>query len=171
MRELERVTGAKQLVFVDSMIDEPTGHVDMYMTFVARRTVVIGQFLDKDEPNAEVLNRIADSLSNTIFEGEALKVVRVPMPPRRQGIFPERNTGIFRSFTNVVYLNGLLILPSYEGVTKDQEQAVRDIYAGLLPAWKIQFVDCSRPSQFGGALHCLVSNLGETPFLGKSQLE
>ncbi len=171
LRELKRITGAKKLVMLDAMIDEPTGHLDMFMTLVDRQTVVVGEFLDPNEPNAQVLDGIADLLGNTMFEDEPLRVVRLPMPPRREGRFAGRNTGVFRSFTNVVYLNGVLLVPSYEGLSEDYEQSARDTYAGLLPHWKIEFIDCSRPSLFSGALHCLVSNLGETPFIGETQDE
>ncbi len=165
VRELERVTGAKKLVLVDAMIDEPTGHLDMFMTFVDHQTVVVGQFVDPSEPNAQLLDRIAETLSNTEFDGKPLKVVRIPMPARRKGLFAQRNTGIFQSFTNVVYLNGMLFIPTYEGEAAKYEQSVQETYAGLLPDWEIQFIDCSRVSLFSGALHCLVSNLGDTPYL------
>lgn len=169
LQELKRVTGAKELALVDSMIDEATGHLDLFMTFVDRQTAVVGDFSDPSEPNAARLDEIADSLAKLSVDGKPLNVVRVPMPPRRKSEFEGTRTGMFQSFTNVVYLNGLLLVPSYQGEAERFEKAVYDVYASLLPDWEIQFVDCTRPSLFGGALHCLVANLGDTPMRQDSE--
>ena len=93
IRELERVTGAKKLVMVDPMADEATGHLDMFMTFVDRQTVVVGQFLDRHEPNAARLDGIADLLSHLEFEGQPLKVVRLPNAGAARRGVRGRNTG------------------------------------------------------------------------------
>ncbi|PAY20942.1 hypothetical protein CKO51_03445 [Rhodopirellula sp. SM50] len=151
-RELQRICGAKRLVVVKSLQDEPTAHVDMFLTFVDPVTVVVGQYTDPDDPNTAVLDEVARQLSKMDHEGQRLRVHRVPMP-KKQG------DNHFRTYTNVVFANGVLLVPSYAG-QESLESEVRDIYQKLLPNWEIVFIDCSRIIELDGALHCLTANLG-----------
>lgn len=156
MRELKRVTGADNLCFVNTLMGEPTQHIDLFMTFVNATTVMVGKYDEQTDPNAGVLDSIATSLSKVVVSGKPLKVVRVPMPGYQHPWFP--------SYTNVVFANGVLLVPSYAGESKRVESEVKRIYQSLLPGWDVQLVDCSRLRYRGGALHCLVSNVGDTPY-------
>ncbi|WP_259632322.1 agmatine deiminase family protein [Stieleria sedimenti] len=150
-RELQRICGAKKLVVVKSLEDEPTSHVDMFLTFVDPVTVVVGQYADPDDPNTAILDEVARQLSKMDHEGQRLRVHRVPMP--------KRGDNHFRTYTNVVFANGVLLVPSYAG-HESLESEVRGIYHKLLPNWEIVFIDCSRIIELDGALHCLTANLG-----------
>ncbi|WP_147867782.1 agmatine deiminase family protein [Stieleria maiorica] len=149
--ELMRITGAKELVVVPTLENEPTSHVDMFLTFVDPVTVVVGQYSDADDPNAAVLDEVARQLSEFNDDGQRLRVHRVPMSPRTDDHF--------RTYTNVVFGNGVLLVPSYAGHER-LEADVRQIYQTLLPDWEIVFIDCTRLIELDGALHCLVTNLG-----------
>lgn len=155
VRDLRRVTGAKELIFVDTLIGEETAHVDLFMTFTDPTTVVVGEFEDSTNVNAAHLDHVADLLSKVVVESKPLTVVRVPMP---------EGNGLFPTFTNVVYVNGVLLVPSYSGDAQKLEPVVRGIYEKLLPDWQVDFIDCTRICAKGGGLHCLVSNLGATRF-------
>lgn len=156
IRELRRITGAKKWYFVDTLIGEPTQHIDLFMTFVSPTTVVVGQYEDPTDPNAHLLDQTAAQLSKIACSAQPLNVVRIPMPGREESFFP--------SYTNVVFANGILLVPSYKGESEAKELRVKEIYETLLPDWKVHFIDCSQLRRRGGALHCLVSNLGCTPF-------
>ncbi|TWU07529.1 agmatine deiminase family protein [Stieleria varia] len=155
-KETLRVTGAKQLVMIDTLMGEPTRHIDMFMTFVTPTTVVVGKYSDRNNPNSVVLDRVAQKLEGVIVDGKPLTVVRIPMPESQDDTFP--------TYTNVVFANGMLLVPSYQGQPQEVESQVKSIYSELLPDWEIRFVDCTRLRDRGGALHCMVSNLGPTEF-------
>ena len=155
-RELRRVTGARKWLFVNTLIGEPTEHIDLFMTFVSPTTVVVGEYADRTDPNAALLDETAAQLGRIVVNDRPLQVVRIPMPAREGIAFP--------SYTNVVSANGVLLVPSYSGEPKEKELKVKQVYEALLPDWDVQFVDCTRLGPAGGALHCLVSNLGDTPF-------
>ncbi len=155
-RELRRITGATKWHFVETLIGELTEHVDLFMTFVSPTTVVVGEYDDPTDPNAARLDETASQLSEIVFDGQPLEVVRIPMPRAEGPHFP--------SYTNVVFANGILLVPSYKGESTEKEMRVKEVYEALLPGWKVHFIDCSRLRNKGGALHCLVSNLGDTPF-------
>ncbi|MGB7344600.1 MAG: agmatine deiminase family protein [Pirellulaceae bacterium] len=147
-KELQRITGAKKIIFVHPLIGESTGHIDMFMTFTDSNTVVVSKSENPNDPNRQLLDRHATTLGN-LTGNEKLEVIRLPMRE-------ERGVG-FQSYTNVVFANGVLLVPSYANKVEDE---VRATYERLLPDWRIEFIDCSRLLARGGALHCLVSNLG-----------
>lgn len=156
-RELRRITGADQMLLVDTLIGEKTNHIDLFIAFTDANTVVVSQSEDRNDPNAKILDRAAELLGTLKSGGKNLRVVRIPIPESDGQSFP--------SYTNVVFANGMLLVPSYAGeANREREAAVRDIYQRLLPGWQIQFIDCTRLRQRGGALHCLVSNLGPSRF-------
>jgi agmatine/peptidylarginine deiminase len=156
-RELKRGTGATELSLIDTLVGELTEHVDLFVTFTGPTTVVVGEVANQQDPNAAMLDRVATTLGQVTTSGQRLTVERIPMP--------ESNGQWFPSYTNVVYANGVLLVPSYEGdANREREAIVRQTYERLLPGWEVVFVDCTRLRQRGGALHCLVANLGPTQF-------
>jgi agmatine/peptidylarginine deiminase len=156
IRELRRITGADDLLFVDWLQDEKTHHVDLFATFVSPSTVVVGEFAGQENPNAARLDDLAERLGGVEVDGKPLQVVRIPMPDSTGTSYP--------TFTNVVFANGVLLVPTYAGEPKQLEPQVRALYEELLPSWKVEFIDCTRLCAQGGALHCMVSNLGSTEF-------
>ncbi|MCC9602832.1 agmatine deiminase family protein [Stieleria sp. JC731] len=154
--QLRRMTGAKDIAFVDWMIGEKTKHVDIFLTFVDASTVVVGQYDDASNPNAGLLDQIAKQLSHFSVDEKPLHVVRIPMPSTSGQCFP--------TYTNVVFANGLLLVPSYPDLAKEEQDRAESIYRALLPDWDVAFVDSTQLCPNGGALHCLVSNLGNAKF-------
>ncbi len=147
------VYGAATVAILEPLSGEGTGHVDMFATFTDESTVVVGSYERVTDPeNAAILDRNAAKLASIRIGQRKLRVVRIPMPSRRDELWP--------TFTNVVYANGRLLVPSYESTTPRQMKTVRDIYGALLPGWEIRFIRVDDLIGSGGALHCVVSNLG-----------
>ncbi len=153
--------GVQKLVTLAPLLGEPTGHVDMFATFVSRNTVVVGKYDPKVEPeNADVLDHNASVLANVTTDSGPLRVVRVPMP--------QRDGEVWRTYTNVIFANGLLLVPSYPDTDQSDLPEVLSSYRQLLPDWKVETVDSSTLIQSGGSLHCISMNLGR---LGEIRLE
>jgi agmatine/peptidylarginine deiminase len=148
--------GASEVVVLERLVDEETGHVDMFATFTAPDTIVIGQYDSVyDELNAAVLDRNAEKLRGVRTALGPLKVHRIPMPGRAGGCW--------RTYTNVVFVNGVLLLPSYGPKYKLPEQQAIELYSRLLPTWQIKLIDCARVIQDRGALHCSTMNITRLP--------
>jgi agmatine/peptidylarginine deiminase len=148
-RRLRQYFGATQVVFLDRLDGEPTGHADMFATFTSPDTIVVGSYDPIVDPvNSEILERNAAILSGIVTStGKPLNVYRVPMPPR---------TGdIWRTYTNGIYANGVLLLPVYPHVDPVGERQTYEIFHRLLPGWKVVGIDATEVIQFGGALHCI----------------
>lgn len=144
--------GADEVLVLEPLVGEPTGHVDMFATFTAVNHVIVGQFSADDDPlNAEILDRNAQRLALVVTPRGPLNVVRIPMPP------PEFET--WRTYTNVLYANGTLLVPIYPGIDGRRRRHALAVYRQALPGWKIVGIDCSELIQSGGAIHCVTMNL------------
>jgi agmatine/peptidylarginine deiminase len=141
--------GADELVILEPLSGESTGHVDMFAVFTSADTVVVGSYLPEMDPiNAELLDRNAARLSEVkLSNGDPLKVERMPMPPHHDNNF--------RTYTNGIFTNGTLLMPVYPGVDPAGERQAREMFRRLLPGWEIIGIDVTGIIQYGGALHCV----------------
>ncbi|HEY1066802.1 MAG TPA: agmatine deiminase family protein, partial [Pirellulales bacterium] len=148
---LREYYGAEQAVFLEPLHGEGTGHVDMFACFVAADTVVVGKYDPQFDPkNAAVLDRNAETLAGLKTAAGALKVERVPMPSNEDGVW--------RSYTNIVFANGVVLMPTYDRDEAGRAEALA-VYRRLLPERKVTPIDASSIITMGGALHCLSLNL------------
>ena len=151
--ELTRQLGAIDLVVLESLVGEETEHVDMFATFTSPNTVVVGSYDPKIDPiNAEILDRNAELLSKIRTRSGPLKVFRIPMG--------SRHDECWRTYTNCIYANGVLLVPSYG--EQDDPKILREViatYKSLLPGWKVTTVDASDLIVDGGALRCASLNI------------
>ncbi len=149
--------GAEQVVFLERMRGEPTGHVDMFAAFTSPNTVVIGRYSQKGDPvNAAILDRNAARLAALEGAYGKLRVVRIPMPCR-----PRRESGVdlWPTHTNVIFGNRKLLVPIYPGLDAEAESAAISVFEELLPERDIVGIDASLLLPTGGSLHCATLNL------------
>lgn len=149
---MRRHFGCEEVIYLEPLAGEGTSHVDMFTVFTSADTVVVGQYHPAVDPvNAELLDRNAERLSSVVVDGRPLRVVRIPMPTNRDGVW--------RTYTNVLFANGTLLVPSYPGVDPEAERAAVEIYRRLLPDWNVVAIDISTLIRKGGGLHCLAVNV------------
>jgi agmatine/peptidylarginine deiminase len=139
-----------------SLSGEPTGHLDMFATIVAPLTVVIGQYDPAvDADNAKWLDWCAHQLASRPTSRGPVTVARIPMPPH--------DDGVWRTYTNVVFANGVLLVPAYPDVCPDLDAKAREVFARLLPDWRVVSIDCEGLVPRNGALHCVTMGLPSLP--------
>ncbi len=162
--------GLHQILTLEPLQGEPTGHVDMFMTFIAHNTVLVGKYDSAEEPeNAAILDQNAAELAKVETSEGPLQVVRIPMP--------RHDDGIWRTYTNVIYANGVVLLPAYPNIDEPGLRETLATYRSLLPGWDVVPIDTSSLIEFSGALHCLSMNLAKignlpelpAPFLRSSR--
>jgi agmatine/peptidylarginine deiminase len=150
---LEDLYGCGEIVLLEPLRGESTGHIDMFATFVSPQTVIIGELDERIDPvNSAVLERNARRLAQVQTPQGPLEVLRVPMPP------PVGR--VWRTYLNVLYGNGTLLVPVYAGHDPQGRALALRTFERALPDWKITPVDCSELIRLGGALHCITMNLG-----------
>ena len=146
--------GAREVVYLNVLKREPTGHLDVFATFLATDMVVIGSYPRFHDPqNSLLLDANAERLAGIQTSSGPLKVVRVTMAPHDSRFFGG-------TYANVVFANGTLLVPSY-GI--DQDQDALETYQRLLPDWNVIPIDCGALIIGEGAAHCVTLNLQSWP--------
>lgn len=153
-RTLQRLTGASTIIPVEPLLGEPTGHLDLFATFTAADSLILGKYPVGSDANAAGLDQLAQQLRGIKTTGGELKVTRIPMPPR-----PESGEWRGQSYTNVVYANGKLLMPSYGEWENSLEQEAIAVFRRLLPNYTIVTIATDALASRGGALHCATYNL------------
>lgn len=150
---MRRIYGLERVVILEPLDGEPTGHVDMFATFPSANTVVVARCDPEFDPeNAAILDRNAAKLSKLQTAKGPLRVIRIPMPPH--------DDGIWRTYTNVVYANGVLLVPIYARLDQVERTKAIDTFVRLLPQWKVVGINANHIIESDGALHCITMNLG-----------
>ena len=148
--------GSTQTVFLEPLMGEPTGHVDMFACFTAPNVVVVGSYSPAADPlNAAVLDRNAARLGGLATASGPLRVVRVPMPPHQDGNW--------RTYTNIVFANSVVLVPTYRGVDRAGREKALETFARLMPGWKVIGIDSTNLIQGGGALRCITTGVPLAP--------
>jgi agmatine/peptidylarginine deiminase len=148
----------KQWTYMTPLIGEPTGHVDMFATFTSPTTVLVGAYESGDDPqNTALLEESARTLAEVKIDGEPLRVVRIPMPPHRDGLW--------RTYTNVIFANGVVLVPQYPDCCPELDRRALEIYREVLPDWQVVGINASTLIAKRGSLHCCSLNLPIMPSL------
>ena len=147
---------AKKVIWIDEGLtaDHTDGHIDNIARFVAPGRVVCQSPAGADDPNAQILDRIARTLeSATDATGRRLEVVRIP------GVGLYRN-GLGEvspaSHMNFVIANGVVVVPVYGTPT---EHAAVEALQGVFKDRKVIGVSsrgllgCGAAG--GGSFHCI----------------
>jgi agmatine/peptidylarginine deiminase len=146
-------------VHLKPLEDEPTGHADMFMTLAASNKAVVGFYrADEDRVNAQILDENAGVLKGEPTKDGPMEVLRVPMPSHRDGNW--------RTYTNVIYANGVVLVPQYPETDPELDKIALQVFRDALPDWKVVGIDCSKLITKRGALHCISRNV---PSLGNGQ--
>lgn len=137
-----------QLVVLESLDNEVTGHVDMFTSFISPRDVMLAQVDPSLDPiNAQILERNASRLKQVRIGDQPLRVHRVPIPPR-QG-------KSWSAYTNAVVAGDLVLLPTFKNDAPQVTAAAKAVYAKLMPSKTIETIDMTTMKELQGELHCL----------------
>ncbi len=147
--------GISRYIKMDILPYDQIHHIDMHMKLLDEETLLVGQYPTgvADGPQIELNLQYVLNNFQTCF-GKPYKVVRIPMPPHN-GNYPP--TGNYRTYTNSVFVNKTVIVPTYE--LQYDTTALR-IYREALPGYKIVGIDCNAIIPSLGAIHCITKEIG-----------
>src|SRR5690348_6032002 len=77
------------------------------------------------------------------------------MPPDAGGDYPNTG-GDYRTYTNAVFVNKTIILPTY---TQQYDTTAVRIYREALPGYNIQSINCNSIIPASGAIHCITKEV------------
>ena len=150
--------GSRRIVLLEPLRGETTGHPDMFACFTDPRTIVVGAYPKAVDPvNAAVLDRNAALLAKVQVAGGKLRVVRLPMP--------DNHDDLWRTYTNGLFANGLLLVPHYPGADTAGQRKAMATFRSLLPGWEVRGIDAGKLIAREGALRCITMHVppGDTP--------
>jgi agmatine deiminase len=138
-----------------SLINDHTdGHVDTIARFVAPHVAVCMEPLDSDDPNAHVLEQVANQLARfRDAKGRKLVVKRVAAPGR---VVSRTGQLLPASYLNFYITNTSVIVPVYG--SRHDERAVDQI-AALFPGRRAIGSSAKEILEGGGAFHCITDSL------------
>ena len=149
---LERYFGCRTWLCLEPLVGEPTGHVDTFVTFLAPDQAVVGKCDPQIDPtNADILDRAAEELRRQQTPDGPMRVSRIPFPPRLGGKW--------RSYTNVILANGVILVPTFSDVDPALQEEALGLYARLLPGWEVVGINADRLAESEGLLHCISLNV------------
>lgn len=152
INEFKRNCNLSDIVVLEPLRNEATRHVDMFAAFVAADHVVVASLDRRADPvNAAVLDRNARKLEAVEFEGKPLKVTRMPTPAR-EGKY-------WSTFTNVIFANDLVILPSFSDNPPAAVKNAVAVYKSVLPNHEVKVIDTSTLKKLEGSVHCMSINV------------
>lgn len=146
-------------------------HIDMHMKLVDEETLLVGEYPDGVADGPQINANIDYVLSNFNSKFETpYRVVRIPMPDSQGGNWPDDpwpNTASYRTYTNAVFVNKTIILPTYR---EEYDTTAMRIWEENMPGYNIVGIDCddsgSNIISLAGAIHCITHAVGvEDPLL------
>lgn len=139
---------------------ESTGHLDMFLTIAGPATVVLASYDPaEDHDNAVRTDDTARMLAGDItVDGRPLEVIRIRQPAIRDGCC--------RSYTNVIYGNGVVIVPQFPDTCPDLDREALEVYRRVFPDRRIVGIDVSKIIGKRGGLHCLSLSIPRLPGKG-----
>lgn len=147
---LKEALGVEKVLWLDEGLanDHTDGHIDNLARFVAPG-VVVCQAPYKKDPNAAVLDRIYEALSQmTDAKGRRLRVHRIPSPGLVLG---EDDEAIPASHMNFIIGVKTVVVPIY---SDSADEAVRAL-APLFPGRKVVGLSSNAILTGGGSFHCI----------------
>ncbi|MEM6469300.1 MAG: agmatine deiminase family protein [Planctomycetota bacterium] len=152
--QFKRACNLSELVVLERLSNEVTGHVDMFMTFVAPDHVVVGRLDPRRNPiNARILDRNAARLARIWVGSSPMQVTRVD--------FPTPNGKQWSSMTNVILANDLILLPRIDTDPPEILAAAKAMYQRVLPGYSVEMIDMTSMKALQGAIHCISMNVPE----------
>lgn len=148
-RLLNRHFGFEKWSYVLPLIGETTGHIDLFLTVGGPSTVLLASYdPDEDRDNAERMDANAQLLAGIVTDdGRPLEIIRIPQPAARDGCW--------RSYTNVIYGNGVVIVPQFPDFCPELDREALAIYRRAFPKRRVVGIDSSKIITKRGGLHCL----------------
>lgn len=140
----------KQLVVLQKLQNEATGHIDMLLKFASPTTLLATQ-LTKNMADYKVMSENIATLKEQI---PSIDVIQIPIATDNDSYEQLGNT--FYSYTNAVVLNQSVILPLYGEST---DELAFSIYQKVYPKHTIQGVFTKDIIQLKGALHCMTGQV------------
>jgi len=159
---LAEYVGCVDLIVTNSVTDDGTGHLDMYLKVLDDSRVLVGEYTapfanQHQSFNATRMNANADFIEAYVKpDGTGFTVERIPMPGHRSSNFGD----VPFTYINSTFFNHLNLWPAYEHppwtASRDAAEA---IWNEVLPEMTHIWIDSTELSFYSGAIHCVTRTI------------
>ena len=144
--------GVENAACLAPLENEPTGHVDQFVALLKTDLAVVAKADPSAEPiNSRRLDLSAQYVSQITTSQGPVQVHRIPTPPRWNLHW--------RTYTNIILANGILLMPSYSDVDPALEDEAETLYRKLMPGWEVKRINCDPLVKQEGYLRCISYNV------------
>ncbi|KAJ9528566.1 hypothetical protein QJQ45_020458 [Haematococcus lacustris] len=164
-----RPYGCTELIVVEALTADITGHVDMWMSWPDAHTLLVGQYTYEQSPWDHVLMQHTIARLQRLSRGR-FEVVVMPMPSNCQAVqrpgsdtwqapdtCPDELEPLTRTYLNALYLNDYVVVPVYDEA-RLQESAALDLWervAGGRYAGRVVTARADMMIEWSGSIHCM----------------
>lgn len=158
---LETFMGIHTYIKMPTLPYDGIHHIDMHMKLVDEETLLVSEYPQGVADGPQINANINYVLSNyTSKFGTPFRVVRIPAPPSTGGNYPDSN-GAYRTYTNAVFVNNTIILPTYR---EEYDTTALRIWGEVCPGYNLVGIDCDNTNNNiiaqSGAIHCITHTVG-----------
>ncbi len=153
--------GITNYIKMDQLTYDPIDHIDMHMKLLDEQTILVSRYPPGVADGPQIEANIDYVVSN--FQspfGSNYKIEWIDAPPSVGGNYPDTG-GSYRTFTNSVFVNKTVIVPTYR---PEVDVAALQKYEDLLPGYTIVGIDVDNPGEnlisLNGAIHCITHAIG-----------
>ncbi len=153
--------GIENYIKMETLQYDQIHHIDMHMKLLDEETLLVSKYPEGVADGPQIEDNIDYVLSNfsSVF-GTPYDVVWIDAPPSAGGNYPDTG-GYYRTFSNSVFVNGSVIVPTYR---PEVDGPALDLYQDMLPGYNIVGIDVDNPGEnlisLYGAIHCIVHTIG-----------
>ncbi len=151
--------GIDNYIKMDELPYDNISHLDMHMKLLDEETLLVGEFPEgvSDGPYIEAnLQYLLDNYQTAY--GREFNVIRIPMVPSPAGNYPPN--AHYRTYTNSLILNDLVLVPQYHDATLNAEAL--SIYEEAMPGYEIVGINMESVIGASGAIHCITREIAAT---------
>jgi agmatine/peptidylarginine deiminase len=149
--------GINRYVKMDVLPYDGIHHIDMHMKLLDEHTLLMGQYPTNVSDGPQIEANLQYVLANyPAADGNPYRVIRIPMPPDQGGSYPNQG-GDYCTYTNAVFVNKTVILPTYY---QQYDTTALRIWRESLPGYNIVGINCNTIIQASGAIHCITHSVG-----------
>jgi len=158
---LETFMGIHTYIKMPTLPYDGIHHIDMHMKLIDEETLLVSEYPQGVADGPQINANINYVLNNyTSKFGSPFRVVRIPAPPSTGGNYPDNN-GAYRTYTNAVFVNNTIIIPTYR---EEYDTTALRIWGEVCPGYTLVGIDCDNTNNNiiaqSGAIHCITHTVG-----------
>ena len=153
---MKQFMGINRYIKMNTLPYDDIHHIDMHMKLLDEETLLVGEYPTgvADGPMIESNLQTVLNTYNSPF-GTPYKVIRIPMPPDANGLYPNQ-AGDYRTYANAVFVNKTVILPIYD---EQYDTTALRIWREAMPGYRVVGIDCNAIIPSLGAIHCITKEV------------